>query len=128
MGLHRLTERFDEVEAGDELVVRTRAAAAATDRGVRVTYRWTPRDRAVALTVDVEPGGRLAGADRDARRWRSRCPATLDHVSWFGRGPGESYPDTGSRRGSAASTRRSTSCRRPTSGRRRTAGARTSAG
>ena len=33
MGLHRLTERFDEVVAGEELVVRTRAAAAATDRG-----------------------------------------------------------------------------------------------
>jgi beta-galactosidase len=93
-GLHRLTERFDEVEAGDELVVRTRSAAAATDRGVRVTYRWTPLDRAVALTVEVDPEGTwpepiatLAVA--------FTLPATLDHVSWFGRGPGESYPDTG---------------------------------
>ncbi|MGH3761861.1 glycoside hydrolase family 2 TIM barrel-domain containing protein [Actinophytocola sp.] len=94
MGLHRLTERFDAVEAGDEVVVHTRAAAAATDRGVRVGYRWTPRAGAVALTVDVtpeaewpEPIATLAVA--------FTLPATLDHVRWFGRGPGESYPDTG---------------------------------
>jgi beta-galactosidase len=94
MGLHRLTERFDEVEAGDGLVVRTRAAAAATDRGVWVTYRWVPRERAVALTVDVEPDG----------DWPEpiatlgvafTLPAMVDQVRWFGRGPGESYPDTG---------------------------------
>jgi beta-galactosidase len=94
MGLHRLTERFDDVEAGDALVVRTRAAAAATDRGVRVTYRWTPQGRAVALRIEVEPESdwpepiaTLAVA--------FTLPATLDRVRWFGRGPGESYPDTG---------------------------------
>jgi beta-galactosidase len=95
MGLHRLTERFDEVEAGDGLVVRTRAAAAATDRGVRMTYRWTPRERSVALTVEVDPEG----------HWPEpiatlgvafTLPAALGQVRWFGRGPGESYPDTGS--------------------------------
>jgi beta-galactosidase len=94
MGLHRLTERFDEVEAGDELVVRTRAAAAATDRGVRVTYRWRPLGKAVALTVEIDPES----------EWPEpiatlgvafTLPGTLDHVSWFGRGPGESYSDTG---------------------------------
>jgi beta-galactosidase len=93
-GLHRLTERFDEVVAGDDLVVRTRVAPAASDRGVRVTYTWSPRERAVALTVGVEPEGewpepiaKLAVA--------FTLPGTLDQVRWFGRGPGESYPDTG---------------------------------
>ncbi len=94
MGLHRLTERVDAVEAGEELVVRARSAAAATDRGVRVAYRWAAAGDAAALTVDLEPEGewpepiaRLAVV--------FTLPATMDHVRWFGRGPGESYPDTG---------------------------------
>ena len=40
LGLHRLTHRVDAVETGDGLVVRTRVAPAATDLGMRVTYRW----------------------------------------------------------------------------------------
>jgi beta-galactosidase len=94
MGLHRLTERFDDVEAGEELVVRTRAAAAATDRAVRVTYRWTPLERALALRVDLDPEG--AWPEPIAKLGVAfTLPRALDHVRWFGRGPGESYPDTG---------------------------------
>jgi beta-galactosidase len=94
MGLHRLTERFDDVEAGEELVVRTRAAAAATDRAVRVAYRWVPLERAVALHVDLDPEG--AWPEPIAKLAIAfTLPRTLDHVRWFGLGPGESYPDTG---------------------------------
>jgi beta-galactosidase len=94
MGLHRLTERFDAVEVGPEVVVRTRAAAAATDRAVRMTYRWTHVERGVALHVDIDPeGGWPEPVAKVAVAFT--LPAELDHVRWFGRGPGESYPDTG---------------------------------
>ncbi|HWM01275.1 MAG TPA: glycoside hydrolase family 2 TIM barrel-domain containing protein [Actinophytocola sp.] len=94
MGLHRLTERVDEVSAGDELVVRTRVAAAATDRGARVTYRWALRGDAVSLTVHVAPEGDWP----EPIAKLAVCLRLLDQanrVEWFGRGPGESYPDTG---------------------------------
>ncbi|WP_336205396.1 glycoside hydrolase family 2 TIM barrel-domain containing protein [Nonomuraea sp. LPB2021202275-12-8] len=94
LGLHRLTHRVDGVEHGDGLVVRTRVAPAATDLGMRVVYRWTASGEALDLTVDVTPEGdwpdpipRLGVA--------MSLPATFDRVTWFGRGPGEAYPDTG---------------------------------
>jgi beta-galactosidase len=94
LGLHRLTHRFDGVEAGDTLVVRERTAAAALARGVRVTYEWASSGAGLALTVHVEPDGdwpepiaKLAVA--------LPLPASVDRVTWFGRGPGEAYPDTG---------------------------------
>ncbi|MGI5291322.1 glycoside hydrolase family 2 TIM barrel-domain containing protein [Nonomuraea polychroma] len=96
LGLHRLTHRVDAVETGDTLTVRTRVAPAATDLGMRATYRWTPlEDGGLLLTVEVEPEG----------DWRDPIPrlgltmtlpaAAVDRVTWFGRGPGEAYPDTG---------------------------------
>jgi beta-galactosidase len=94
MGLHRLTERFDEVEAGDELVVRTRSAPAATDRGVRMTYRWAPRHGTVELTVEVEPESEWPEPIATLAL-AFTLPGAFDRVRWFGDGPGESYPDTG---------------------------------
>ncbi|MEV4223075.1 glycoside hydrolase family 2 TIM barrel-domain containing protein [Nonomuraea sp. NPDC049725] len=94
LGLHRLTHRVDAVETGDGLVVRTRVAPAATDVGLHVTYRWSAGGDVLGLTVDVEPDGdwteplpRLGVA--------LTLPAAFDRVTWFGRGPGEAYPDTG---------------------------------
>jgi beta-galactosidase len=94
LGLHRLTHRFDGVEAGDTLVVRERTAAAALARGVRVTYEWASAGAGLALTVHVDPDGdwpepiaKLAVT--------LPLPASVDRVTWYGRGPGEAYPDTG---------------------------------
>jgi len=94
LGLHRLTHRLDSVSAGDALVVRERTAAAALARGARVTYEWASAGDGLALTVNVEPDG----------EWPEPIPklgvvlplpASIDRVAWFGRGPGEAYPDTG---------------------------------
>ncbi|WP_188193342.1 glycoside hydrolase family 2 TIM barrel-domain containing protein [Nonomuraea sp. SYSU D8015] len=95
LGLHRLTHRVDAVEAGDGLTVRTRVAPAATDLGMRATYRWTPAGDGLLLSVDIESEG----------DWQVPIPrlgltmtlpgTAVDRVTWFGRGPGEAYPDTG---------------------------------
>ncbi|MEV1174128.1 glycoside hydrolase family 2 TIM barrel-domain containing protein [Nonomuraea sp. NPDC049784] len=96
LGLHRLTHRVDSVDLGDELTVRTRVAPAATDLGMLATYRWAlSGDGELLLTVDIEPDG----------DWQDPIPrlgltmtlpgTAVDRVTWFGRGPGEAYPDTG---------------------------------
>jgi beta-galactosidase len=91
-GLHRLTQRVDSVS--DDLVVRTRVAAAATALGAFVTYTWSAAGDGLDLVVDISPDG----------EWKDpvakiglvlTLPAALDQARWFGRGPGESYPDTG---------------------------------
>ena len=78
--------------SGAALVVRTRVAAAGTDEAVLATYTWTAIDDGLALALDVVPD----------RRWdfplprlgvRFAVPVT-DRVTWFGRGPGEAYPDS----------------------------------
>ncbi|OLF11554.1 beta-galactosidase [Actinophytocola xinjiangensis] len=94
VGLHRLTHRLDAVDVGDTLVTRVRVAPAGTDRGVRVTYEWTPVGDGLLLGVHLEPEGdwpepvaRIAVC--------LTLPPELDRVRWYGPGPGESYPDTG---------------------------------
>ncbi|MET9341126.1 glycoside hydrolase family 2 TIM barrel-domain containing protein [Nonomuraea sp. NPDC003804] len=95
LGLHRLTHRVVAVTHEDgALTVRARVAPAATDLGMRVTYRWTADEAGLALDVHVVPEGewtlplpRLGVA--------MTLPSSLSEVVWFGRGPGESYPDTG---------------------------------
>ncbi|GAB3456290.1 glycoside hydrolase family 2 TIM barrel-domain containing protein [Actinophytocola sediminis] len=94
IGLDRLTHRVDAVDVGEGLVTSTRVAAAGTDRGVRVDYDWTPLRDGLLLAVRVEPEG--AWPEPIARI--AVCltlPPSFDRVRWFGRGPGESYPDTG---------------------------------
>jgi beta-galactosidase len=94
IGLHRLTHRFDGVSAGDTLDVRERTAPAALARGAHVTYEWASAADGLALTVSIdpegdwpEPIGKLAIT--------MPLPASIERVTWFGRGPGEAYPDTG---------------------------------
>ncbi|MDF2706931.1 MAG: beta-galactosidase [Nonomuraea muscovyensis] len=95
LGLHRLTHRVDAVEEdGGGLTVLTRVAPAATDLGLRVAYRWSAAGDALELAVDVTPDGdwqvplpRLGVG--------MALPAAYGDVTWFGRGPGEAYPDTG---------------------------------
>ena len=94
VGLHRLTHRVDSVEVDQGVVTRTRVAPAGTDRGVRVDYDWKPVRDGLLLTVRIEPDG--SWPEPIARL--AVCltlPPSLDRVRWFGRGPGESYPDTG---------------------------------
>ncbi len=104
IGLDRLTHRTVSVTADDDgLTVLTRVAPAVADLGVACSYRWTtvggpdgPDDGSAALrlTVDVAPEGEWPCP------WprvgvRMHLPRALGQVSWFGRGPGEAYPDTG---------------------------------
>ncbi|MGP3920915.1 glycoside hydrolase family 2 TIM barrel-domain containing protein [Nonomuraea sp. 10N515B] len=96
LGLHRLTHRVDDVEVGDALTVRTRVAPAATDVGMRAIYRWTlAGDGGLLLSLDLEPEGEWR--DPIARLGVTMTlPGTaVERVTWFGRGPGEAYPDTG---------------------------------
>ncbi len=93
-GLHRVQHRVDDVEVVESaLVVRGRVAPAATDRGLRVEYRWSlVEGDGVLLRLTVEPEGPW---DMPLPRLGLRLgvPATLDSVEWFGAGPGESYSD-----------------------------------
>ncbi|HEX4815277.1 MAG TPA: glycoside hydrolase family 2 TIM barrel-domain containing protein [Nonomuraea sp.] len=96
LGLHRLTHRVDAVEVGDTLTVRGRVAPAATDLGLRATYRWTPAgDAGLLLTADVEPEGDWPDPIPRLGLTMTLPGAAVDRVTWFGRGPGEAYPDTG---------------------------------
>jgi beta-galactosidase len=93
LGLHRLTHRLDEVSAGDTLVVRERTAAPALQRGVHVTYEWASAGDGLALTVSVEPDGEWP--EPIAKLGVVMSLPLLEKVTWYGRGPGEAYPDTG---------------------------------
>ena len=93
-GLDRLTQRTLSVrEDATGLVVRTRLAAATTDEALLATYRWTAVGYGLELTVEFAPD----------RHWdfplprlglRFAVPLASDRVEWFGRGPGEAYPDS----------------------------------
>ncbi|MFG3658497.1 glycoside hydrolase family 2 TIM barrel-domain containing protein [Streptomyces sp. NPDC047706] len=95
LGLHRMQHRLDGVEPGeDTLTVRTRVAPAAAEIALRTVYRWTSDGTRLRLSVSVTPEG----------DWPMPLPRlgirfglkSADGVSWFGGGPGEAYPDTGS--------------------------------
>jgi len=94
VGLHRMRHRIDSVDTdGTQLLVRTRVAAAATDLGLAVTYRWSAHDDELRLTVEVTPQGWWP-CPLPRLGLRMALPATLDQVTWFGRGPGEAYRDS----------------------------------
>jgi beta-galactosidase len=93
-GLDRVTHRVLERQwSDDELVVRTRVAPAATDLGLRATYRWTQAEAALVLTVAVEPDGEWT-VPLPRLGLRLALPATITDVEWFGAGPGEAYRDS----------------------------------
>ncbi|MCK2219154.1 DUF4981 domain-containing protein [Actinomadura sp. ATCC 31491] len=97
LGLHRLTHRTDAAEPdGDTLTVRTRVAPAASDLGMRATYRWTAgADGGLLLRVEIEPEGDWPGPIPRLGLSMTLPGTAVDRVTWFGRGPGEAYPDTG---------------------------------
>jgi beta-galactosidase len=96
LGLDRMRSRVESVEADDAGVrVVTRWAPAASDLGLLVTCAWTGlADDLVGLLVDIDPDGHWP-APMPMLGLRFGLPGTLDRVRWYGRGPGESYPDTG---------------------------------
>ncbi|WP_329001833.1 DUF4981 domain-containing protein [Kribbella sp. NBC_00709] len=101
-GLDRLLHRVDGVDVVDDgLVVRSRVAPEGLGVGVRATYRWMADDNGLRLTVDVQPEGEWGGTAVTPRcgSWprvgvRMTLPKSLDHVQWYGGGPGEAYADS----------------------------------
>jgi beta-galactosidase len=95
VGLHRLRHRVVSlVDDGSALTVTTRVGPAATDVAFVAVYRWTSDGERLRLELDVrQEGGWLSALPRVGVRLA--VPAAMDRVTWFGAGPGESYPDSG---------------------------------
>jgi beta-galactosidase len=94
LGLDRLVTRVDCAEIdGDEWVVRTRVAPAATSSGFVVEYRWRAVDDAVQLTAEYRPEGEWA-VPLPRLGFRMGIPSTFDQAEWYGLGPGEAYADS----------------------------------
>jgi beta-galactosidase len=94
VGLHRPLHRLVSLDAtGDALTVTTRVGPASTDVALRAVYRWASDGDRLLLDLDVRPdGGWLNVLPRVGVRFG--LPGHLDRVTWFGTGPGESYPDS----------------------------------
>jgi beta-galactosidase len=96
-GLDRLQQRIITVQHGqDELRIRRRIAPAGADFAFLASLTWTADPRRPGdclLSIQVAPDG----------TWPCPLPkiglrlvldASIEEVSWFGRGPGEAYRDT----------------------------------
>ncbi|MHA7191920.1 glycoside hydrolase family 2 TIM barrel-domain containing protein [Arthrobacter sp. MDT2-16] len=93
-GLDRMQDRVEDLVWGDNsLVVTVRTAAAASDLAVRSVWTWTADTDGLSLELTTTPVGDWSVA---LPRLGIRCglPASVDAVSWFGRGPGETYADS----------------------------------
>ena len=74
--------------------MRTRVAAAASDLGLRRDLRLDrARGGGLALALEVVPD-REWGFPLPRLGVRFAVPRSLERVEWFGRGPGEAYPDS----------------------------------
>ncbi|MFE5837449.1 glycoside hydrolase family 2 TIM barrel-domain containing protein [Arthrobacter sp. NPDC056493] len=104
-GLHRLHTRLLGIsaetspEGGNVLSVRTRMGAADKQFGVLVDYSWTSDGESLALRTQVRPEGKWVDAGFELECARIGLEFVLagqtTSVGWFGRGPHQSYPDTG---------------------------------
>ncbi|WP_223627367.1 glycoside hydrolase family 2 TIM barrel-domain containing protein [Microbacterium sp. EST19A] len=101
-GLHRLRHRIDDVDLdGERLVVRGRTAPRTHPHGVTWTMTWQPDGDGLRLDTAVDFMGPWADTPFKHRDiWVPRLglrfglPAAADRVTWFGRGPGETYVDS----------------------------------
>ena len=98
-GLHRLMHRTQSVQVnGSEFAVTVVSMPAGLDAGVRTTYRWSSDGRRLSLRARIEPHGRHGGENHTwpkvGLRFALLEPVTS--IAWFGRGPGEAYPDSDS--------------------------------
>ncbi|WP_142064937.1 glycoside hydrolase family 2 TIM barrel-domain containing protein [Pseudarthrobacter sp. B4EP4b] len=86
-------------EGGEALTVRTRVSAADKQYGVFVDYTWTSDGDAVALRTQVRPDGAWLNGGFEVEWARIGLELVLadpaTSVTWFGKGPHQSYPDTG---------------------------------
>lgn len=101
VGLHRLRHHLEEaVREDDAVVVRTIATPAdegpaADSPSLRTTYRWRAvDDQTLRLAVEVVPEGDWP-CPLPRLGVRMALPGRIRRAEWFGRGPGEAYPDTG---------------------------------
>ncbi|HEX4702728.1 MAG TPA: glycoside hydrolase family 2 TIM barrel-domain containing protein, partial [Pseudonocardiaceae bacterium] len=94
IGLHRLRHRLVSVTPGTNgLTVTTRVGPAATDLAFDAIHHWTADDDRLVMTLDIRPVGDWPGV-LPRMGVRMSVPAGLDRITWFGKGPGESYPDS----------------------------------
>ncbi|MCQ6273229.1 DUF4981 domain-containing protein [Pseudarthrobacter sp. R1] len=104
-GLNRLHTRLLGIsseassEDGEALTVRTRVSAADKQYGVLVDYTWSSDGTTVALRTQVRPDGEWVNRGFPVEWARIGLEIVLGEettsVTWFGRGPHQSYPDTG---------------------------------
>ncbi|MDQ0662481.1 beta-galactosidase [Arthrobacter ulcerisalmonis] len=104
-GLDRLHTRLLGIRAesasdgGEHLRVSTRLGAADKQFGVLVDYLWTSSSGSLALRTQVRPVGDWVNAGFEVEWARIGLELVLGSsatdVRWFGRGPHQSYPDTG---------------------------------
>ena len=100
--LDRLLHRVDGVVVDERrLLVRGRTAPRTHPHGVDWTMTWTPDGDGLTLDVAVDfvgPWGDTPYMHRDI--WVPRLgllfalPGAAERVTWFGRGPGETYVDS----------------------------------
>ncbi|WP_157859139.1 glycoside hydrolase family 2 TIM barrel-domain containing protein, partial [Streptomyces pathocidini] len=95
-GLDRMEHRTVSVTpAPGRIEVETRIAPAGRDRVLHTRYVWTAEETgALRLTVHVVPEGPWEGLTLPRLGVRLALPAAYEHVRWFGKGPGEAYPDS----------------------------------
>lgn len=94
IGLHRLQHRVVSIDdRGDRLVVTTHVSPAATDIGYLAVFEWTADGDRLRLDLDAQPVGNWYGV-LPRIGVRMAVPRDLGRVTWFGTGPGESYPDS----------------------------------
>lgn len=100
LGLDRLVSRLVSIENSlDTVLIKTRVGAASTNAAVDCSWMWTLSQEGLTLELKVDPVGNWP------KQWSSHWARvgiefTLSagentRVSWFGKGPGQSYPDTG---------------------------------
>ena len=101
LGLDRLASRLLSIDSRGESIieVKTRVGAAATNAAVDCTWTWELVDSGVELNLKVTPNNHWPKAwpshwARVGVEFFMEAPTTAE-VSWFGSGPGPSYPDTG---------------------------------
>jgi beta-galactosidase len=104
-GLNRMHPRLIGISAvpaaggGEELVVRTRVAAAGKQFGVYADYTWSSDGTSVSLRTTLTPDGTWTDAGRPVPWARVGLEFIVGSrtrsVEWFGQGPHHSYPDTG---------------------------------
>lgn len=93
-GLDRLVgRRVQQGRTDGALTIRSTYAAADTARAVLLEERWQLSDDGLWLSIDIVPTGKW---DIVLPRIgvRFELPENVDQVTWFGRGPRESYPDS----------------------------------